>query len=223
MILELGFLLRGLEQFEGNGDVMLQDLLEDPFTLNGSRMLESRGEAELAPLGGLDVNRCWEMRLFYEWDQDCWFAASLPHNADWMRPEEVFQLQAEDLVLSQRYLKVVKGKTRLSRRNILLTIAALEVLSAGSPGPRDHTFIRTGVTFVVRSTTSTAASQRCPRCGDHAGLPALRLPTQVRLAVRDGRCGLGDTEGTHGTHVHHHHVALCAPHSGAQAPGDGEA
>jgi integrase len=55
-----------------------------------------------------------------------------------MRPEEVFRLQAEDLILPQRYLKVVKGKTRLARRNILLTGAAIEVLKgrlAKAKGP----------------------------------------------------------------------------------------
>jgi integrase len=45
-----------------------------------------------------------------------------------MRPEEVFRLRAEDLNLSQQYLKVTKGKTRLARRNILLTGSAIEVL-----------------------------------------------------------------------------------------------
>ncbi len=45
-----------------------------------------------------------------------------------MRPEEVFRLQAEDLKLPQRYLKITRGKTRFARRNILLTEPALEVL-----------------------------------------------------------------------------------------------
>jgi integrase len=45
-----------------------------------------------------------------------------------MRPEEVFRLQVEDLNLRERYLRVTKGKTRLARRNILLTGPAIEVL-----------------------------------------------------------------------------------------------
>lgn len=45
-----------------------------------------------------------------------------------MRPEEIFRLQAEDLNLPQRYLKVSRGKTRFARRNILLTESAIEVL-----------------------------------------------------------------------------------------------
>ncbi len=55
-----------------------------------------------------------------------------------MRPGEVFQLRAEDLNLSQQYLKVTKGKTRFARRNILLSESAIEVLkrrSAKAKGP----------------------------------------------------------------------------------------
>lgn len=46
-----------------------------------------------------------------------------------MRPEEVFNLKVDDLHLRQRYLKVRKGKTRLARRNLLLTQSAIEVLT----------------------------------------------------------------------------------------------
>jgi len=45
-----------------------------------------------------------------------------------MRPHEVFRLRIEDVHLSQRYLKVEKGKTRLARRNIILTAPAIDVL-----------------------------------------------------------------------------------------------
>jgi integrase len=55
-----------------------------------------------------------------------------------MRPEEVFRSRAEDLDFRQRYLKIVKGKTRFARRNIPLTESAIEVLkrrSAKAKGP----------------------------------------------------------------------------------------
>jgi integrase len=55
-----------------------------------------------------------------------------------MRPEEVFRLSVEDLNLPQRYLKVIKGKTRFARRNIMLTGPAIEILKrrlAKAKGP----------------------------------------------------------------------------------------
>jgi integrase len=55
-----------------------------------------------------------------------------------MRPEEVFRLRAEDLILPQRYLKVIKGKTRFARRNLPLTQSAIEVVKgrlAKAKGP----------------------------------------------------------------------------------------
>ena len=45
-----------------------------------------------------------------------------------MRPQEVFQLRAQDSNLRQRYLRVTEGKTRFARRNIPLTEAASELL-----------------------------------------------------------------------------------------------
>jgi integrase len=45
-----------------------------------------------------------------------------------MRPGEVFGLTIPDLHLSQRFLKISKGKTLLARRVILLTVASIEVL-----------------------------------------------------------------------------------------------
>ena len=45
-----------------------------------------------------------------------------------MRPQEVFQLRAQDSNLRQRYLRVTERKTRFARRNIPLTEAASELL-----------------------------------------------------------------------------------------------
>lgn len=45
-----------------------------------------------------------------------------------MRPEEVFRSQKADLNLTQRYLKITRGKTRFARRNIPLTESAIELL-----------------------------------------------------------------------------------------------
>jgi integrase len=45
-----------------------------------------------------------------------------------MRPEEVFRLRVEDLDLPHRYLRVMQGKTRFARRNIMLPGPAMEVL-----------------------------------------------------------------------------------------------
>jgi integrase len=76
------------------------------------------------------------MRIVSHHEQKQYLAAASPLVSDiallivetGMRPHEAFRLRVEDVHLSQRYLKVVKGKTRLARRNILLTSPAIDVL-----------------------------------------------------------------------------------------------
>ena len=70
-----------------------------------------------------------------------------------MRPHEVFRLRTEDVHLSQRYLKVDKGKTRLARRNIILTAPAIDVLKGRLVKRKGRTSTRIVQIQSDRSTT----------------------------------------------------------------------
>ena len=93
-----------------------------------------------------------------------------------MRPQEVFQLRAEDSNLRQQYLKVIQGKTRFARRNIPLTEAASELLKrrlAEAKGSYLFPIVRTvalmrerrGLIASLVAQRNQRSHFRCPACG----------------------------------------------------------
>ena len=88
------------------------------------------GEVKLFPEGP------GNMRIVSHEEQARYIAAASPLLRDvatlmaetGLRPEELFRIRGEDVHLDKNYLFIPKGKTRFARRNVPLTMAAIEVL-----------------------------------------------------------------------------------------------